>query len=114
MKNTKGQTRHCDCSLFKNDESWDDVISGFSLIRNLNQNEEDLLDKIITYLDEEYPDVFNSLVETQPIPDYEYEMFIDDKGTPFEINTWVPIATNKIKDISKIDEYIKKGLIRKI
>ena len=47
------------------------------------------------------------------LPDYEYEMLIDDEGTPFEIYSWIPIATDRIKDISKIDEYIAKGLIRK-
>jgi hypothetical protein len=113
-QNIKDKTRYGDYSLFKDNESWDDVIAGFSLINNLNQKEEELLDNIITYLDEEYPDMFNSVVETPSLPDYEYEMFINDKGTPFEINTWVPIATSKIKDISKIDKYIKKGLIRKI
>ena len=50
----------------------------------------------------------------QSISDYEYEMLIDDNDTPFEINTWIPIATDRIKDISRIDEYISKGLIRKI
>lgn len=45
--------------------------------------------------------------------DYEYEMFISDKGTPFEINSWIPIATDRIKDPSRINEYIEKGLIRK-
>jgi hypothetical protein len=45
---------------------------------------------------------------------YEYEMLIDDEGTPFEINSWIPIATDRIKDKSRIDEYISKGLIRKI
>ena len=47
------------------------------------------------------------------LPDYEYEMLIDDEGTPFEINSWIPIATDRIKDPSRIDEYIAKGLIRK-
>jgi len=53
------------------------------------------------------PDVSISL------PDYEYEMLIDDEGTPFEINSWILIATDRIKDLSRIDEYIDKGLIRK-
>ena len=53
------------------------------------------------------PDVSISL------PDYKYEMLIDDEGTPFEINSWIPIATDRIKDPSRIDEYIAKGLIRK-
>lgn len=47
-------------------------------------------------------------------PDYEYEMFIEDDGAPFVIHSWIPIATDRIKDITRIDEYIKKGLIRKI
>ena len=47
------------------------------------------------------------------LPDYEYEMLIDDEGTPFEINSWIPITTDRIKDPSRIDEYIAKGLIRK-
>lgn len=45
--------------------------------------------------------------------DYEYEMLIDDEGTPFEINSWIPITTDRIIDLSRIDEYIEKGLIRK-
>ena len=47
------------------------------------------------------------------LPDYEYEMLIDDEGTPFEINSWIPIATDRIKDPNRIGEYIAKGLIRK-
>ena len=47
------------------------------------------------------------------LPNYEYEMLIDDEGTPFEINSWIPITTDRIKDPSRIDEYIAKGLIRK-
>ena len=47
------------------------------------------------------------------LPDYEYEMLIDDEGTPFEINSWIPIATDRIKDSNRIGEYIAKGLIRK-
>ena len=47
------------------------------------------------------------------LPDYKYEMLIDDEGAPFEINSWIPIATDRIKDPSRIDEYIAKGLIRK-
>ncbi len=46
-------------------------------------------------------------------PDYKYEMLINDEGTPFDVNSWVPIATNRIKDFSMIDKYISKGLIRK-
>ena len=47
------------------------------------------------------------------LPNYEYEMLIDDEGTPFEINSWIPITTDRIKDPSRIDEYIAKGFIRK-
>ncbi len=48
------------------------------------------------------------------LSDYEYEMFIDDEGSQFEINTWIPIANERIKDKSRIDEYIEKGILRKI
>jgi|DEB19_MinimDraft_2_1074335.scaffolds.fasta_scaffold96817_1 hypothetical protein len=67
---------------------------------------------------EPYIDSLQKIVDEQTknkesISDYEYEMLIDDNDTPFEINTWIPIATDRIKDISRIDEYISKGLIRK-
>lgn len=68
----------------------------------------------------EFVDIFLNQGELLPIdsvsitlPDYEYEMLIDDKGTPFEIDSWIPIATDRIKDLTRIDEYIAKGLIRK-
>jgi len=68
----------------------------------------------------EFVDIFLNQGQLLPIdsvsislPDYEYEMLIDDEGTPFEINSWIPIATDRIKDPSRIDEYIAKGLLRK-
>lgn len=68
----------------------------------------------------EFVDIFLNQRQLLPIdsvnislPDYEYEMLIDDEGTPFEINSWIPIATYMIKDLNRIDEYIEKGLIRK-
>ena len=30
------------------------------------------------------------------LPNYEYEMLIDDEGTPFEINSWISITTHRI------------------
>lgn len=42
-----------------------------------------------------------------------YEILIDDEeGTPFQTNTWIPIDTNMIKDPSRIEEYIERGLLR--
>jgi len=55
----------------------------------------------------------NKHIVSGSLPDFEYEMLIDDKGTPFEINSWIPISTDRIKDVSRINEYIQKGLIRK-
>jgi len=55
----------------------------------------------------------NKHIVSDSLPDFEYEMFIDDKGTPFEINSWIPISTDRIKDVSRINDYIQKGLIRK-
>ena len=45
-------------SLYENDKSWDDVISGYSLENNFNKKEEKLLDNLIKYLNKEYPDVY--------------------------------------------------------
>jgi hypothetical protein len=53
-------------------------------------------------------------IKSMPEIDYEYEMFIDDEGTPFEINSWIPIATDRTKDPSRIDNYIERGLLRKV
>lgn len=55
----------------------------------------------------------NKHIVSGSLTDFEYEMLIDDEGTPFEINSWIPISTDRIKDIRRIDEYIQKGLIRK-
>lgn len=46
-------------------------------------------------------------------PEYEYEMFFDDDG-PISIHGWYPISTDRIKHPEKIEEYIAKGLLRKI
>lgn len=46
--------------------------------------------------------------------EYQYEVLIDDEGTPFEVNSWIPIAYDRIKDPSRIDEYIENGRLRKI
>ena len=47
-----------DSSLLKNDESWDDVISGYILKNNFTQEQELILIELIKYLDKEYPDIF--------------------------------------------------------
>ena len=46
--------------------------------------------------------------------EFVYEVLIDDEGTPFEVGSWIPIATDRIKDPSKIDKYIENGVLRKI
>ncbi len=68
----------------------------------------------------EFVDIFLKQGQSLPVdsdsislPDYEYEILIYDEGTPFEINTWIPIRSDRIKDQSRLDEYITKGLIRK-
>lgn len=68
--------------------------------------------KYITVLEEQAEQLQKPNVSIS-LPNYEYEMLIDDEGTPFEINSWIPITTDRIKDPSRIDEYIAKGLIRK-
>lgn len=48
-------------------------------------------------------------------PYEEYEMFFKSEGSDFcKIDGWFPIATNRIKNIEKIDEYISKGILRRI
>ena len=68
--------------------------------------------EVIKYLQSEI--AAKKLLKEESDPGYEYEIFIDDKGSPFEINDWIPIANEMIKDITKIDEYIKKGLLRRM
>ena len=42
-----------------------------------------------------------------------YEILIDDdENTPFQMNTWIPISFDSIKDPSRIEEYIERGLLR--
>ena len=48
-----------------------------------------------------------------PDNNYEYEMFFDDDG-PISIHGWYPISTDRIKHPEKIEEYIAKGLLRRI
>lgn len=45
--------------------------------------------------------------------EFEYEMFFDDDG-PISIHGWYPISTHRIKHPEKIEEYIAKGLLRRI
>lgn len=45
---------------------------------------------------------------------YEYEIYFDESNEPCPIKGWFPIATDRIKDQSKIEHYIKTGLLRRI
>jgi hypothetical protein len=46
---------------------------------------------------------------------YEYEMFFDSKeDEPVKIHGWYPIATDRIRNPEKIEDYIKSGLLRKL
>lgn len=46
-------------SQFKDDKSWDDVISGYILKNNISQEHEQNLNNLIDYLDKEYSNLFN-------------------------------------------------------
>lgn len=63
-------------------------------------------------------DYLTNLYEPEEVVDvleeFEYEMFIDHENTPFEMNTWIPIASDKINKPENIEKYIKDGLLRKI
>lgn len=50
-------------SQFEDDESWDDVISGFILKNNFSSDEEKLFNGLIKYLDKEYNNLFNTSLE---------------------------------------------------
>lgn len=45
---------------------------------------------------------------------YEYELYFNDDSQFCSIHGWYPIATDRIKNPEKIDEYIKSGILRKI
>lgn len=47
--------------------------------------------------------------------EYEYEMFFkSEESDGTKIDGWYPIATDRIRDITKIEHYLKTGLLRKI
>lgn len=64
----------------------------------------------------EFVDIFlQGKLKEDDIPEYEYEMFIEAaEKTPFTENTWIPISTDRIKNPNNIDEYIKRGILRKV
>jgi len=46
---------------------------------------------------------------------YEYEMFFKSEPNDFcKIDGWYPIATDRIKNIDKVEEYISSGLLRRV
>ena len=46
---------------------------------------------------------------------YEYEyLFRSDEGEPCPIDGWYPIATDRIRQPERIQEYIDKGILRRI
>ena len=47
-------------------------------------------------------------------PEHEFEALVEDEDSPFEVGSWVPVTRDRIKDINKIDEYIEKGLLRRV
>jgi len=80
----------------------------------------DIDEETLTGVDIRTEELKEMIIQGQALPidsvnvSFEYEMFINDKGTPFEMNTWIPISNDRIKDVSRIDEYIENGLLRKI
>jgi len=53
--------------------------------------------------------------QDEPNPEYEYEMFFKSEPTDAcKIDGWYPIATDRIRNPDKIDQYIKNGLLRKL
>ena len=47
-------------------------------------------------------------------PEHEFEALVEDEDSPFAVGSWIPVTRDRIKDINKIDEYIEKGLLRRV
>ncbi|WP_106791175.1 hypothetical protein [Aquimarina sp. Aq78] len=57
----------------------------------------------------------NSSFGKNKLKDCEYEMFFSSNpNDKIKIDGWIPIATENVKEINKISEYIETGLLRKI
>jgi len=67
------------------------------------------------YIEDNKDSLVSNVQKKLGIIDYEYEMLIDDEeNTPFATNSWIPISIDRIKNPSRIEEYIKKGILRRI
>lgn len=73
---------------------------------NWNEMQQKLADEIM---------ILDNLPEQSTPETFEYEMFfkseVDDK---IKMDGWIPISTNFIRNPLKINNYIKRGLLRKI
>ncbi len=63
---------------------------------------------------EEAQDCLKQIINPEISYKYKYEIFIDNENSPFEVNSWIPISLDRIKDVDRIPEYIRKGLLREI
>lgn len=109
--------------FFSFDEEVDDVIVIDKLGNSISRN--DLLGNVGNHTDKDIrvshnihkmlkANSFKWLKPSENLLEFEYEIFINDKDSPFEINTWIPISTDRIKDVTKINKYIENGVLRKI
>jgi hypothetical protein len=74
---------------------------------DLSKEHKELRDSVIDKIEQE-------LQESKKIW-YEYEMFFKSEPNDFcKIDGWYPIATDRIKDIDKVEEYISNGLLRRV
>lgn len=75
-------------------------------------------DKMSSEEKEQFIKTWEEQCELVPVPVvevYEYEIFIEvDSNTSSISDFWLPVVVDKIKDPERIEEYIKKGLLRRI
>ena len=100
IRNMKDDSGRRDCTY------GDSIYDSLSACYGYNLAVDNIADFLVSELSEPTNDKDNA---------YEYEMFFESKETDaYKIDGWYPIATDRIRDLSKIDQYIKNGLLRKI
>lgn len=94
---------------FSHDELQAIKTDCFHILKSVDLSKEhrNIRDSVIDKIEQE-------LQESKKIR-YEYEMFFKSEPNDVcKIDGWYPIATNRIKNIDKVEEYITSGLLRRV